>query len=95
MNVTIAGIDFAHHHYDERGDVLYLNTASYDGAKRPFKALPTSEGHSVEYDEQGRVVSLLLVNVRWLLERDGEVTISWPAGHLSAEDLSAVLQPTA
>jgi hypothetical protein len=32
--------------------------------------------------------------MRWLLERDGQVTISWPAGHLSAEDLSAVLRST-
>ena len=27
MSVTIAGIDFEHHRYDERGDVLYLSTA--------------------------------------------------------------------
>jgi hypothetical protein len=25
MTITIAGIAFDHHHYDERGDVLYLN----------------------------------------------------------------------
>jgi hypothetical protein len=25
MTITIAGIPFDHHHYDERGDVLYLN----------------------------------------------------------------------
>jgi hypothetical protein len=93
MSVTIAGIDFAHHDYDERGDVLYLNVAGYDGAKPPFKALPTSEGHNVEYDEAGRVVSLILVNVRWLLDRDGEVRISWPAGHVTAAELAGILQP--
>lgn len=25
MTIIIAGIPFDHHHYDERGDVLYLN----------------------------------------------------------------------
>ena len=95
MSVTIAGIDFARHDYDERGDVLYLSTDRYDGSKPPFKALPTPEGHNIEYDEQGRIVSVLLVNVRWLLDRDGEVTITWPPGHLTPGDLAAVLQPAA
>lgn len=95
MSVTIAGIDFAHHDYDGRGDVLYLNIAGYDGATPPFKALPTSEGHSVEYDEDGRVVSLILVNVRWLLDRDGEITITWPPGRITAIELAGVLQPAA
>jgi len=31
MTITIAGISFDHHHYDERGDVLYLNV----GKPRP------------------------------------------------------------
>jgi hypothetical protein len=64
-------------------------------SERWIKALPTSEGHNVEYDEDGRVVSLILVNARWLLERDGEVTITWPAGHITATELAGVLQPTA
>jgi hypothetical protein len=25
MSITIAGTDFEHHHYDQRGDVLYLS----------------------------------------------------------------------
>ncbi len=95
MSVTIAGIDFEHHHYDERGDVLYLSTCGHDGSKPPFRALPTAEGHNVEYDREGRVTSLVLVNVRWLLERDGELRITWPAGHLSPGELAAVLSPAA
>jgi uncharacterized protein YuzE len=93
MSVTIAGIDFTHHDYDARGDVLYLSTAGYDGTKPPFKALPTPEGHSVEYDEKGHVVSLILVNARWLLERDGELTIGWPPARLAPDQLAEVLAP--
>jgi hypothetical protein len=35
--------------------------------------------------------ALTLVNVRWLLDPDGKLTITWPAG-LSAEELAPVLQ---
>lgn len=95
MSVKIAGIDFEHHRYDERGDVLYLDTDGHDGSKPPFKALATPEGHNVEYDEGGRVVSLVLVNVRWLLDRDGELRISWPAGHLTPDELAPALHSVA
>jgi hypothetical protein len=93
MSVTIAGIDFEQHDYDARGDVLYLNTVRHDGSSPPFRALPTPEGHNVEYDEDGRVTSLILVNVRALLERDGELTISWPPARLAPDQLAEVLAP--
>ena len=31
MSAEIAGVAFDHHHYDERGDVLYLNASDYEG----------------------------------------------------------------
>ncbi len=93
MSLIIGGLSFDHHHYDERGDVLYL---SVDGADRPpANAVATAEGHGIEYDDDGRIVSLTLVNVRWLLDRVGEVEITWPAGHLSASELSTALQSAA
>lgn len=52
-------------------------------------------GHNIEYDEAGRVVGMTLTNVRWLLDRDGQVTITLPAGHVSPEDLARALQPAA
>ena len=91
MTMTIAGIDFEHHHYDERGDVLYLSRERYDGSEPPPTALSTPEGHNVEYDEQGRVTGLILVNVKWLLERDGELVITWPTGHLTSAELAPAL----
>jgi hypothetical protein len=50
MTVTIAGISFDHHHYDERGDVLYLNVGETRLATR---GLETPDGHSIHYDESG------------------------------------------
>jgi hypothetical protein len=52
MSLRLAGIIFDRHHYDPRGDLLYLDVAGYDGA--PAHAYATPEGHSVEYDEDWR-----------------------------------------
>jgi YD repeat-containing protein len=93
MSITIAGITFEKHHYDQHGDVLYLSVAHYEGP--PAKASSTPEGHNIEYDAAGRVVGMTLTNVSWLLDRDGEITITLPAGHVSSEDLAQVLRPAA
>jgi YD repeat-containing protein len=94
--VLLAGFEFAYHHYDDRGDVLYLNAEGYEryGGVPPV-AYASPEGHSIEYDEEGRLISIVLINVRWLLERDGEITITWPQGHVKATELASVLQPAA
>ncbi|MDQ6836652.1 MAG: DUF2283 domain-containing protein [Actinomycetota bacterium] len=89
MTLTIAGIDFQRHDYDAAADVLYLSVEDYSGP--PATAYASPEGHGVEYDETGRVVAMTLVNVRWLLEREGELTITWPAGHVDADQLAGVL----
>jgi uncharacterized protein YuzE len=90
MSLIVAGTTFEHHHYDQRGDVLYLSVAGYDGP--PAETLATPEGHGIEYDRAGHLVGMTLTNVRWLLERDGEVTITWPAEHVTADDLAVALQ---
>jgi uncharacterized protein YuzE len=72
---TIAGISFDEHEYDKRGDVLYLSV----GAPRtPSKTIATPEGHAVDYDESGAVIGMVLVNVRFLLDRDGAITVTIP-----------------
>jgi uncharacterized protein YuzE len=93
MTLTIAGNTFSHHHYDPRGDVLYLSVVGYEGPSA--SAFATPEGHNIEYDAAGSVVAMTLTNVRWLLDRDGEITITWPAGHVSADALSEALQTAA
>jgi uncharacterized protein YuzE len=93
MSITIAGTTFETHHYDQRGDVLYLSVAHYEGP--PAKAMSTPEGHGIEYDETGRVVGMTLTNVSWLLDRDGEITVTLPAGHVSPDDLAQALRPAA
>jgi len=86
--ITVAGIEFDHCHYDDRGDVLYLSVGP---PREPAKAFETEEGHNVEYDEHGNVVGLVLLNVRWTLTREGELKLTWPPAHLPASALEAAL----
>jgi hypothetical protein len=93
MSLTIAGNTFEHYHYDARGDVLYASVEGYEGP--PARAIATPEGHNVEYDACDRVVGMTLTNVRWLLDRDGQITITWPAGHVRADELADALRTAA
>lgn len=88
MNITIAGTTFDHHHYDPRGDVLYLNAGEPQPAAR---GLETPEGHAIHYDDTGAVIGLTLLNVRWILEREGTLTLTLPAEHLGADALQPML----
>jgi uncharacterized protein YuzE len=90
MSVTIAGIEFENHEYDTRGDVLYLSVGEPREADR---TVATPEGHAVDYDERGAVIGMVLVNVRFLLERDGEITVTVPPDRLVASRIEPALTP--
>ena len=93
MSVTIAGIEFEHYAYDERADVLYLTVAGHEGS--PADADATPEGHGIEYDDKRKVIAMTLLNVKWLLDRDGELTITWPSGRVNVDELGAALPSAA
>lgn len=78
MSITISGIEFEHHYDDSHGDALYLSVSGYDAGGLPPHSDATVEGHGIEYDEGGRVIAMTLVNVKRLIERDGELRITWP-----------------
>jgi uncharacterized protein YuzE len=88
MSVTIAGIAFDQHEYDERGDVLYLSVGPPQEASR---TIATPEGHAIDYDQSGAVIGMVLVNVRLLLERDGAVTVTLPADRVVAAQIKPAL----
>lgn len=85
MKIIVAGIEFDHHDYDERSDVLYLHVGEPKGP--PAKAFETAEGHTVEYDEQGAVVGLELMGVRRAIEAEGELQLTWPPAQLAVSAL--------
>jgi len=88
MNVTIAGINFDQHEYDERGDVLYLSVGS---PREAFRTVATPEGHAVDYDKSGTVIGMVLVNVRFFLKRDGAVTVTVPPDRVVAAQIEPAL----
>lgn len=92
MAVTIAGTRFDFHDYDERGDTLFLSVERPD-ARAPERSFETAEGHVVEYDAEGALISIELLNVRWLLKRDGELRVTLPEQPAVAggDELEAVL----
>jgi hypothetical protein len=49
------------------------------------------DGHAIHYDDRGVVIGLTLLNVRWTLEREGELTLTWPEEHVAADRLDPVL----
>ncbi len=92
MTVTIADIRFDYHDYDARGDTLFLSVKAPED-QVPHDAYETPEGHIVELDDHGAVISIELLNARWLIARDGELRLTLPEHRAVADshELKAVL----
>jgi uncharacterized protein YuzE len=89
MTVTIDGFVFERSNYDADGDVLYLTCGESNMAA---DAVLTPEGHGVRYGPDGEVIGVTIINARWLLERDGHITITVPHSmRVEAGELAAAL----
>jgi uncharacterized protein YuzE len=89
MKINIDGLTFDRAHYDADGDVLYLARGESSEAA---EAALTPEGHGVRYGADGQVMGVTMMNARWLLERDGHLTITLPhAVRVEARDLAGAL----
>jgi uncharacterized protein YuzE len=92
MSVTIAGIEFDHHAYDDQGDVLYVSVGE---PRVPAETDATPEGHAIDFDANDNVIGMVFVNMRFLVNRDGELRITWPDGHVSHDERAAVFAAAA
>ncbi len=89
MSVHVGPYEFDHASYDSDGDVLYLRRGEPREAADTFG---TPEGHAVRLDEQGEVIGITIVNAKWLLGREGKITITVPSLiEPDADELAAVL----
>ncbi len=89
MTIDINGLSFERAKYDADGDVLYLGRGESNEAAQ---ALVTPEGHGVRYDANGEVVSVTIINAKWLLDHDGHLTITLPHPvRVEAQQLAAAL----
>ena len=85
MTLRIGSEEFDRVVYDERADVLYLSVGE---PREPASQEATKDGHLVRYDEDGKVIGITVVNVKWLIERDGGVRLPL---RVPAEDLAPAL----
>jgi YD repeat-containing protein len=75
LTISIGSYEFDVVHYDSRGDVLYLQVSDSQPEARTDA---TAEGHAVTWDRSGNVIGMTIVNAKWLLERDGKITMTVP-----------------
>ena len=85
----IGPYEFDHVSYDRDRDVLYLRRGEQKEAAQTFAA---PEGHAVRLDESGEVIGITIVNAKWLVERDGKLTVTVPSLiETNADDLAQAL----
>ncbi len=89
MTVHVGPYEFDHVSYDNDGDVLYLRRGERQKAAETFG---TPEGHAVRLDEKREVIGITIVNAKWLVERDGKITVTVPSLiETNADELAAAL----
>jgi uncharacterized protein YuzE len=90
VTVTIAGVEFDNVVYDREADVLYLWAGE---PRRPAFDDASPEGHYLQFDGDGSLIAVTLVNARYIFEREGKIPITLPEHRVVAADLGAVLAP--
>jgi uncharacterized protein YuzE len=89
-NLRIGPVIFNRANYDDENDILFLSVDEPE----PAEAEDTPEGHAIHYAPgTQRIVGLTIFNPRYLLERDGELTVTFPevVETRNAEDMAEVL----
>ncbi len=90
VSLRIGPVVFHRADYDSENDILFLSV----GEPEPAEAEDTPEGHAIHYAPGAhRIVGLTIFNPRYLLERDGRLTITFPevVEVRDAEDMADVL----
>ena len=91
MTVILGDLEFDNVKYDGDADVLYLHVGD-PAAAVEFEESP--EGHALRYDARGHLVGVTIVNARWLLEQDEQVTITLPKPmQVDRDALAAAIGP--
>ncbi len=91
MTITVANQTFDHASYDAERDVLYLRVTRHGPTART-EASP--EGHALRYADDGTLIGVTIVNAKWLLERDGAISITFPDRvELGPDVLAPALSP--
>jgi hypothetical protein len=90
INLKLGSIVFDYANYDAEFDILYLRVGEWE----PSEAEDTPEGHSIHYAMgTERIVALTVSSPRYILEREGRLTVTLPetVETRSAEDMADAL----
>jgi hypothetical protein len=89
VSIKIGSIVFDHASYDAENDVLYLHV----GEPKVGVGEETPEGHVIRYAPgTDRIVGLTMLSPRYMLKRDGKVTVTMPeTSQTTVEDLEPIL----
>lgn len=89
LTIAIGPVVFDHADYDADSDVLYLHI----GEPQEGEGEETPEGHVLRYAPGSQhIVGLTVVNAKWLLDRDGHLTVTIPEQvRTSADSLAPAL----
>jgi uncharacterized protein YuzE len=86
VDIKIGPLVFDKAEYDSEGDVLYLHV----GLPQEAEGEETPEGHVLRFEPgTQRIIGLTVINARWLLDRDGRLTVTIPETvEASADELA-------
>lgn len=90
VTVTIAGVEFDNVAYDRGADVLYLWAGE---PRRPALDDASPEGHYLQFDADGALIAVTIVNAGAIFERHGTISITLPEHQIVAADLGPLLTP--
>lgn len=88
VSLTIDGVDFDRYHYYD--DVLCFHTGPAEWA---VDFDETIEDHSLRFNASGRLLSLMILNAGWLLDRDGAIDVTLRDGGPTARLPREVVEP--
>jgi hypothetical protein len=88
--LTIDGATFDRYHYDEVADTLCFHTGP---AAWAVDFDETAEDHHLRFDADGILLSLMICNARWLLDRDGAIEVTLRAGGPTTRLERNVIEP--
>jgi uncharacterized protein YuzE len=93
--LTIDDAIFDRYHYDEVADTLCFHT---EPAAWAVNVDETLEDHLLRYDADGDLLSLTILNARWLLDRDDAIEVTLrdggPTTRLEREAIEPLLVET-
>jgi hypothetical protein len=95
VTVVIDGVAFDNYHYDEVADTLCFHIGPTAWA---VDFDETVEDHHLRFGPEGELLSLTILNARWLLDRDGAINVTLrdggPTSRLSGELVEPLLVET-